>query len=174
MSADFLVESLAILQRTPAVLDAALRGLPDAWTTADEGPNTWSPYVVLGHLIHGEKTDWLPRVERILQHGTALPFDTFDREAQFRDSTGKSLHQLLDEFGALRRKNLARLEQFKLQPRHLELQGTHPAFGPVSMRQLIATWTAHDLAHLLQITRVMAKRYKQEVGPWAAYLSVMA
>ena len=172
MSVDFLAESLSILRRTPTVLDAALRGLPEAWTTADEGPGTWSPHVVVGHLIHGEKTDWLPRIERILQHGPARPFDAFDRDAQFGDA--EPLAQLLDEFGELRRANLARLDQLALQPHHLELLGTHPAFGPVTMRQLIATWTAHDLGHLLQINRVMAKRYKPEVGPWAAYLSVMA
>jgi hypothetical protein len=173
MSVSFLDDCLPLLSRTPATLNALLRGLPDAWTTADEGPNTWSPYTVIGHLIHGEKTDWMRRLAIILEHGTDRPFDPFDREAQFRDSQGKSLPALLDEFSALRRENLDRLRALNLQPAHLELQGTHPAFGPVTVRQLLATWTAHDLGHLVQVSRVMARRYRQEVGPWTEYLSVM-
>jgi hypothetical protein len=124
-------------------------------------------------LIHGEKTDWMPRLAIILEHGPARPFEVFDREAQFRDSVGKSLPQLLDEFSALRRDNLGRLRALDLQPAQLDLQGSHPGLGPVTLRQLLATWTAHDLGHILQISRVMAKRYKDEVGPWTAYLSVM-
>lgn len=173
MTATFLAESIAVLKRTPATLDALLRDLPEPWTSATEGPNTWSPYIVLGHLIHGEHADWIPRLRIILDHGTARPFDPFDREAQFRESAGKSLPALLDEFAELRRENLATLQSLNLRDEQLDLQGTHPAFGPVTARQLLATWTAHDLAHILQITRVMAKRYKQEVGPWAQYLSVM-
>lgn len=173
MSADFLAETISVLARTPAVLDALLRDLPAAWTEATEGPNTWSPYVVVGHLIHGEKTDWMPRVEIIVKHGRQRAFDPFDREAQFRDSVGKSLSALLDEFGALRRDNLARLRALDLQPEQLELEGTHPALGVVTMRQLLVTWTAHDLGHIVQIGRVMAKRYQTEVGPWAEYQSVM-
>jgi len=173
MAAPFLEECLAVLTRTPATLDAMLRDLPDAWTTATEGTGTWSPYDVIGHLIHGERTDWMPRLEIILEHGTSRPFDPFDREAQFRESAAKSLPTLLDEFSALRRDNLTRLRSLDLQPAQLELKGTHPGLGPVTVRQLIATWTAHDLAHILQVSRTMAKRYKQEVGPWAQYLSVM-
>jgi hypothetical protein len=173
MSAPFLEECLPILTRTPATLDTLLRDLPKAWTAATEGPGTWSPYTVIGHLIHGERDDWMPRLAIILEHGPSRPFDPFDREAQFRESNGKSLSTLLDEFGALRRDNLARLRALNLQPEQFELQGTHPALGPVTLRQLLATWTAHDLAHILQVSRVMAKRYKQEVGPWAEYLSVM-
>jgi len=173
MTTPFLDECLSILSRTPATLDALLRDLPDVWTTAMEGPGTWSPYTVVGHLIHGEKTDWMPRLAIILEHGPGRPFDPFDREAQFRDSRGKSLTNLLDEFAALRADNLVRLHGLNLQPEQLELIGTHPALGRVTARQLIATWTAHDLGHLLQVSRVMAKRYQQEVGPWAAYLSVM-
>jgi len=173
MAAPFLEECLAVLTRTPATLDAMLRDLPDAWTTATEGTGTWSPYDVIGHLIHGERTDWMPRLEIILEQGTSRPFDPFDREAQFRESAGKSLPTLLDEFSALRRDNLTRLRSLDLQPAQLELKGTHPGLGPVTVRQLIATWTAHDLAHILQVSRTMAKRYKQEVGPWAQYLSVM-
>ena len=173
MSAPFLHESVAVLERTPNVLDAMLRGLPEPWSSSREGSGTWSPFDVIGHLIHGERTDWLPRIETILRCGTERPFESFDREAQFRDSSGKTLEQLLDEFRGVRSDNLRQLRSLNLTPEQLELQGTHPAFGPVTMRQLIATWTAHDLAHILQISRVMAKRYKQEVGPWAEYLSVM-
>ncbi|MCX6597817.1 MAG: DinB family protein [Acidobacteria bacterium] len=174
MADTFLAESIAVLTRTPAVLDALLRGLPEAWTDASEGPGTWSPYVVLGHLVHGERADWMPRLEIILRHGPARAFDPFDREAQFAESQGKTLAELLDDFAALRRQGLERLRELDLQPGQLELTGTHPAFGPVTVRQLLATWTAHDLAHLVQVSRVMAKRYREEVGPWAEFLSVMS
>lgn len=174
MAAPFLEESLSVLTRTPATLNTLLRDLPEAWTTATEGPGTWSPYVIIGHLIHGEKTDWMTRLEIILEHGPTRPFDPFDREAQLNENTATPLATLLDEFAALRRQNLARLSELNLQPEHLELVGTHPALGPVTARQLLATWTAHDLAHILQVSRVMAKRYKLEVGPWAQYLSVMS
>jgi hypothetical protein len=173
MTDPFLEESVSILSRTPATLDALLRDLPECWTGATEGPGTWSPYDVIGHLIHGERTDWIPRLSVILDYGPARAFDVFDRQAQFRDSQGKSLSTLLDEFSALRSESLARLRALNLQSGQLELKGTHPALGPVTLRQLLATWTAHDLAHLLQISRVMAKRYQAEVGPWAVYLSVM-
>ena len=170
----FLADSIAVLRRTPAVLDALLRDLPEAWTDATEGPGTWSPYVVVGHLVHGERADWMPRLEIILQHGPARAFDPFDREAQFADSQGKTLPQLLDEFSSLRHKGLERLRALDLQLDQLELIGSHPSFGPVTVRQLLATWTAHDLAHVVQVSRVMAKRYREEVGPWAQYLSVMS
>lgn len=177
MSADprtFLAESISVLERTPAVLNTLLRGLPAAWTDAvTEGPGTWSPYIVVGHLIHGEKADWIPRLRTILDHGQSKAFEPFDREAQFRDSEGKSLEALLDEFALLRQQSLQQLRSCNLQPEQMDLQGTHPAFGAVTLRQLLATWTAHDLAHLVQINRVMARRYQNEVGPWAAYLSVM-
>jgi hypothetical protein len=169
----FLAESVAILSRTPATLDALLRGLPEAWTSATEGEGTWSPYTVLGHLIHGEKTDWMTRVVIILEHGPGRPFESFDREAQFHASKPRTLAEMLNEFAELRHENLDRLQLLHLTPEQLELPGTHPALGPVTLRQLIATWTAHDLAHILQISRVMAKRYQREVGPWAEYLSVM-
>ena len=173
MSGPFLEECFAVLTRTPATFDALLRGLPEQWTTATEGPGTWSPYAIIGHLIHGEKTDWLPRVIVILESGPDHPFESFDRDAQFRDSKGKSISSLLDEFAERRSDNLVQLRALNLQPAQLELVGTHPALGRVTLRQLVATWTAHDLAHILQVSRVMAKRYKQEVGPWAEYLSVM-
>ena len=172
MESSFLEESLAILSRTPSALDALLRGLPEAWTEATEGPGTWSPYVVIGHLIHGEQTDWMPRLAIILAHGTGRPFETFDREAQL-SAERKPLPALLDKFASLREGNLAQLRRLSLQPADLEKQGIHPAFGPVTLRQLLATWTAHDLAHILQVSRTMARRYRSEVGPWAEYLSVM-
>ena len=173
MTSTFVDECLSVLGRTPPTMDALLRDLPEAWTEATEGPGTWSPYVVIGHLIHGERTDWITRLAIILEDGPSRPFDPFDREAQFRESQGKSLGMLLDEFTALRRENLARLRALDLQPAQLESVGTHPALGPVTVRQLLATWTAHDLAHLAQVSRVMARRYKQEAGPWAQYLSIM-
>jgi hypothetical protein len=173
MDESFLAECLAVLARTPATLGTLLRDLPEAWTMATEGPGTWSPYVVAGHLIHCERADWMPRLRIILEHGPSRPFDPFDREAQLRKNDGKSLSTLLDEFSALRDGNLATLRALDLQPVQLELQGTHPALGLVTVRQLLATWTAHDLAHIVQVSRVMAKRYRPEVGPWAEYLSVM-
>jgi hypothetical protein len=173
MSTAFLDECLSILTRTPTTLDALLRDLPDSWTSATEGSGTWSPYDVIGHLVHAEKTDWIPRLTIILEHGPSRAFDPFDREAQFRDSHGKSLSVLLDEFSAARRGSLGHLRSLNLRPGDLDRAGTHPDLGPVTARQLLATWTAHDLGHLLQISRVMAKRYRQEVGPWAEYLSVM-
>jgi hypothetical protein len=169
----FLEESIAILSRTPATLDALLRGLPDAWTSATDGAGTWSAGVVVGHLIHAEKTDWMVRLTWILEQGMSRPFEPFDREAQFGDSAATALPALLDEFSSMRGRNLARLQALRLQPAQLELPGMHPALGKVTVRQLLATWTAHDLAHILQISRTMARRYRQEVGPWAEFLSVM-
>jgi len=173
MGDPFLAESLSILARTAETLDALLRNLPAAWSDATEGPGTWSPYQVMGHLIHAEQADWMPRAEIILEHGPSRPFDPFDREVQLRQTERKPLGELLDEFAAMRSNSLRRLRALDLQPAQLELQGMHPALGLVTLRQLLATWTAHDLGHILQITRVMAKRYREEVGPWAEYLSVM-
>lgn len=170
MPATFLEESIAILERTPATLDALLRELPDAWIRATEGPGTWSPYVVLGHLIQAERADWMPRLAIIREHGTSRSFEPFVREPE---PDTEPLSALLDQFAMLRRASLASLEALNLQPAQMAMQGSHPEFGPVTIRQLIATWTAHDLAHILQVSRVMAKRYKSEVGPWAQYLSVM-
>ena len=173
MTPPFLEECLSVLTRTPATFNSLLRDLPEAWTTATEGPGTWSPYDIIGHLIHAEKQDWMPRLQIILEHGQAQPFVPFDREAQFRDSNGMSLPALLDQYSSLRRENVQQLRALTLRPEELDLKGTHPALGTVTMRQLLATWTAHDLAHLVQVSRVMARRYQQEVGPWAEYLSVM-
>ncbi len=142
--ASFLQESYAVLERTPATLTALLSGLPAAWTDATDGPGTWSPYVVIGHLIHGERADWMPRLEIILEHGPSPPFAPFDRDAQFQESAGRTMDALLGEFTDLRNANLARLRALNLKPGQLDLQGTHPAFGLVTVRQLLATWTAHD------------------------------
>jgi hypothetical protein len=173
MAENFVEECLSVLTRTPATLNALLRDLPEAWTEVTEGPGTWSPYVVIGHLIHGEKVDWMPRLNIVLNDGPSRPFDPFDREAQFRDSNGKSLAVLLDEFTALRHENVALLRALDLQPVQFDLKGTHPTLGTVTLRELLAAWTAHDLAHLVQVGRVMAKRYKQDVGPFAQFLSVV-
>lgn len=168
-----LSNGIAVLERTPATLRALLSGLPADWTAATEGPDTWSPFVVVGHLIHGERTDWIPRAQIILAQGASRRFTPYDRLAQFRDE-GKSLEGLLDEFVALRAANLATLQEWRLDDARLSLQGEHPAFGAVSLRQLLATWVAHDLGHIVQISRVMARQYRDAVGPWREYLSVMA
>jgi hypothetical protein len=173
MSHPFLDEILPVLERTPSVLNAMLRGLPSVWTDATDGPNTWSAFDVMGHLIHGERGDWMTRLQRVLHDGPSRPFDPFDREAQFRDSKGKTLDMLLDEFTALRAENVSTLRALNLTDVQLQLVGTHPAFGAVTARQLLSTWTAHDMAHTLQISRTMARRFRSDVGPWAQFLSVM-
>jgi hypothetical protein len=167
-------EAIAILSRTPATLDALLRGLPNGWLTAHEGGATWSPFDVVGHLIHGEQTDWVPRAKIILEQGEARPFDKFDRFAQFAASDGRTLESLLDEFAALRRDNLNELESLRLTDSDLDRRGRHPELGVVTLRQLLATWVAHDLDHVVQISRVIARQYSDEVGPWKAYLRVIS
>ena len=168
-----LATSVAILTRTPRVLDALLRELPAPWIEGTEGPGTWSPYVIVGHLIHGERTDWIPRARIILEQGANRRFTPYDRFAQFRESEGKPLEQLLDEFAELRAANVSTLEGWRLTDEELALTGEHPEFGAVALRQLLATWVAHDLGHLVQTARVMAKHYREAIGPWRAYLSVM-
>jgi len=168
-----LDHTLALLSRTPATLNALLGDLPDAWTVTNEGENTWSPYDVIGHLIHGERTDWIPRARRILESGESRPFDPFDRFAQERESQGKTLTKLLDEFGRLRAENLTTLRAMNLKPEDLARRGRHPALGVVTLSELLATWAAHDLTHLHQISRTMAHQYRESVGPWTAYLGVM-
>jgi DinB family protein len=167
-------DALPILRRTPAVLSDLLQGLPDCWTTCTEGPSTWSPFDVVGHLIHGERTDWLPRIEHMLRHGDSVPFPSFDREAMLKASKGRSLKELLDTFSGLRKESLHRLAGLKLTNRDLERRGTHPDFGPVTMGQHLSTWVAHDLSHISQVVRVMAHQYEEAVGPWKAYLSILA
>jgi uncharacterized damage-inducible protein DinB len=168
-----LIETLAILTRTPATLDALLRGLPDIWARRNEGGDTWSAFDILGHLVYAERADWMPRLRLILDHGEAMPFDPFDRFAQFQESQGKSLEQLLDEFARLRAENVATLQALDLEPQDFARQGTHPAFGVVTMAELLATWAVHDLTHLHQLTRVIAHQYRDVVGPWSAYLGVL-
>ncbi len=168
-----LPAGMAVLERTPVALRALLAGLPDGWTTATEGPGTWSPYDVVGHLIHGERTDWITRAEIILAQGENRRFQPFDRFAQFTESEGKSLEELLDEFAELRAGNLALVWSWQLSDAQLALEGEHPALGKVTLRNLLATWVAHDLNHLGQIARVLAKQYGEEVGPWREYLPII-
>jgi hypothetical protein len=168
-----LADAIAVLARTPASLDALLRGLPDIWVRSNEGKDTWSPFDIMGHLIVGERTDWMPRALIILQNGEARTFDPFDRFAQAKESQGKSLEQLLDEFARLRGENLAALQAMNLQPEDLARRGKHPALGSVTLSELLATWAAHDLTHLHQLSRVMAHQYRAAVGPWSKFLGVM-
>ena len=173
MSAFSLEESIDVLERTPGVLRALLAGLPDGWTTCTEGSASWSAYDVVGHLIHGERADWIPRMRIVLAHGTSCAFNPFDRFAQERESAGKSLALLLDEFETLRRGSLAELRAVQPGERELDRRGMHPALGEVTLRNLLATWVVHDLGHLAQIARVMARRYAADVGPWREYLPVL-
>ena len=168
-----LTTGTAVLERTPRTLDAMLRGLDASWTDANEGPDTWSPWVIIGHLVQGERADWIPRARIIIEQGADRRFTPFDRNAQFRESKGKTLSQLLDDFAAARAESLATLAGWKLTDEHLALEGIHPAFGAVTLRQLLATWVAHDLGHIAQTARVMAKQYREAVGPWRAYLPVL-
>ena len=167
-------EARAILARTPAVVDALLRDLPDSWLLAHEGGQTWSPFDIVGHLIHGERTDWMARVRRILEHGEAQAFDPFDRFAQFAASEGRSMKRLLDEFATLRRANLGELAALHLQDADLDRRGRHPSLGIVTLRHLLSAWVAHDLDHLMQIARVLGRQYSDDVGPWRAYLRVIS
>ena len=168
-----LSTGMTVLERTPHTLRAMLTGLQPAWTDATEGPDTWSPYVIVGHLIHAERADWIPRAHIILAQGSQRRFAPYDRFAQFHESEGKSLADLLDEFAQLRAGNLVTLAGWQLTDAQLALEAEHPAFGPVTLRQLLATWVAHDLGHIAQTARVMAKQYREAVGPWRAYLPVM-
>ena len=168
-----LAQTISLLTRTPATLNALLRDLPEEWTSGHEGANTWSPFDIVGHLIHGERTDWMPRVKRILQRGESQPFEPFDRLAQERESQGKSLDQLLDEFDRLRSENLRDLRGMDLTEDQLALRGRHPTLGVCTLSQLLATWAVHDLTHLHQISRVMAHQYREAVGPWSLYLGVL-
>ncbi|MEI9912078.1 MAG: DinB family protein [Bacteroidota bacterium] len=166
-------KSIEILERTPGVLTALLQNISDDWTSRNEGGETWSVYDIIGHLIHGERTDWIPRADIILSKKPNRNFEPFDRLAQLEESKGKSLTQLLDEFGLLRKKNIEYLRSKKLTGKNLEEKGIHPAFGEVTLSQLLSTWVVHDLNHIAQISRVMAKQYKAEVGPWIEYLKIL-
>lgn len=166
-------DALPVLRRTPAALRALLLDLPGPWIGATEGPGTWSPFDVVGHLIHGERTDWMTRVDHMLRHGDAIPFAAFDREAMFAASKGLSLSELLDTFGRLRTENLDRLVALGLTAADLARRGRHPELGVVTLGQHLATWVAHDLSHVGQVVRVMARQYATAVGPWRAYLPIL-
>ena len=168
-----LEDATNILGRTPATLRLLLNDLPDEWLRANEGHETWSPFDVLGHLIHGERADWIPRARIILQHGESRAFDPFDRFAMFTESKGKSLDELLATFEQLRQQSLRQLSELNLTPELLSKRGTHPEFGVVTLSQLLSTWVVHDLGHIGQVVRVMSKQYGEAVGPWRAYLPIL-
>lgn len=168
-----LARSIEILERTPVVLQTLLKDLHEDWTMNNEGPETFSPYVVIGHLIHGEKTDWRDRTMMILEHGVSKTFVPYDRFAQFEESQSKSLEQLLKEFEELRKDNLNWFMSLNLTDTDFDKKGIHPLLGQVTLRQLLSTWVVHDLTHIAQASRVMAKQYKQEIGPWVEYFRIM-
>jgi len=173
MSEFKLDDTIALLSNTPPALNALLRNLPEAWIHQREGGDSWTAFEVVGHLIHGDRTDWMPRARMILQHGDSRPFDVFDRGGHKQDIQGKSIGQLLDEFAHVRSENLTALRSLNLQSGDFTRRGMHPALGGVTLSQLLATWAAHDLTHIHQISRIMAYQYRETVGPWSAYLGVM-
>ncbi|WP_333599875.1 DinB family protein [Flavobacterium sp.] len=168
-----LQKATEVLTNTPTVLRTLLHGLSEEWIFENEGADTWSPFDIMGHLLHGEKTDWIARMEIILSDSNDKTFQPFDRFAQFEESKGKSIVQLLDEFNSRRDHNLAVLQSKRIDATALAKKGIHPAFGEVTLRELLSCWVAHDLGHIAQIARVMAKQYKEEVGPWEAYLPIL-
>ena len=168
-----LTHALEVLERTPRTFRELLGGLSEAWTTPNEGPDTFSAFDNLGHLVHGERTDWIPRARIILAQGAERRFEPYDRFAQYHESRGKSTTQLLDEFERLRAGNLATLREWSLSERELSLEGEHPSLGTVTLRQLLSAWVAHDLGHVAQTARVLAKQYREAVGPWREYLPVL-
>ncbi len=168
-----LEQTVSLLSRTPAALNALLRDLPESWTHRNEGGATWSVFDVIGHLNHGERADWMVRARIVLRHGESRTFDPFDRTAQMRESQGQSLPRLLDEFAGLRQQNLADLAGLKLGRDDLMKRGRHPALGVVTLAQLLATWAAHDMTHLHQISRIIAYQYREAVGPWSKFLGVL-
>jgi uncharacterized damage-inducible protein DinB len=171
---DFQYEqAIEILRRTPTTLSALLRGLPGAWTKATEGPETWSAYDIVGHLLHGDEVNWLARARVILEDGERRPFDAFNRTAMFEKYTGEPLDQLLTAFEQARAKNLAALDELDITPEKLALTGTHPALGTVTLSQLLASWVTHDLNHIGQIVEVLAHQYADAVGPWRANLAIL-
>jgi DinB superfamily len=168
-----LEHTMSLLSHTPAALDALLRDLPETWTLGNEGEKTWSAFDVVGHLVYAERTNWIPRARLLLEFGETRPFEPFDRQGHVRESQGKSLGELLDEFARARAASLAELRALKLRPEDLKRRGRHPAVGAVTLSELLATWAAHDLTHLHQISRIMACQYREAVGPWSRYLGVL-
>lgn len=168
-----LSKSIQILSRTPAIIETMLSGLSEGWLNNNEGPGTWSPYDVVGHLIHGEKTDWIPRTKIILSDSTNKTFEPFDRFAQMSNDQELSLEELIAEFKELRAQNIRALKALHIGDAELQVKGTHPELGPVTLKNLLAAWVVHDLGHIAQISRVMAKQYKTEVGPWPVYLTIL-
>lgn len=168
-----LEQTIDILGGTPGVVRAMLSGLDDEWVHNNYGPDTFSPFDIVGHFIHGERTDWLPRARIILEHGEGRPFDPFDRTAQYEDSKGKTIDELLDTFEMLRAENIEALEAMELTPEQLDRRGTHPELGTATLRELLATWAVHDLHHIAQICKAMAYQYGEQVGPWRAYLRII-
>ena len=168
-----LAPAIEVLKRTPATLNSMLRDLPEPWLVQNEGPETWSPYDVIGHLIHGEETDWIPRAKIILDHGDTRAFEPFNRVAMFEESNNKPIAELLDTFTQLRAENLLELKAMHLTAELLNKRGRHPELGVVTLAQLLSTWVVHDLGHIRQVVRVMSKQYREAVGPWTAYLSIL-
>jgi len=168
-----ITQGIAILERTPGTLHATLHDLGTAWIDATEGPETWSAYVIVGHLVHAERTNWIPRARFILSQSTSRRLPPYDRFAHLRENEGTSLSVLLDEFGRLRAENLATLAAWRLTDTELALAGEHPEFGTVTLRQLLSTWVVHDLGHVAQIARVMAKQYRDAIGPWRSYSRIV-
>src|SRR5215472_10933022 len=166
-------DAVAILRRTPAALSGFLSGLPEAWTKSTEGPDTWSAFDIVGHLLHGEETDWIERTRTILDYGEERPFDSFNRTAMFEDYQGYSLDQVLEAFAQARARNLATLDEIGITPAKLALTGTHPSLGTVTLSQLLSTWVVHDLNHIGQIVEVMSRQYAEAVGPWRVYLGIL-
>lgn len=166
--------SIEILERTPAALNSMLSGIGDDWVMNNEGPETFSPYDVIGHLVHGEKTDWTARTKRILEFGDTKTFDLWDRFAQYEESKGKTLQKLLDEFAEIRNENMVWFKSLQLSETDLDKKGMHPKLGSVTLRNLLATWVVHDLTHIAQVTRVMAKQYKDEMGPWPEFFRILS
>lgn len=169
----FLNHTRSLLTRTPAALNALLRDLPQFWTHGNEGAGTWTAHDILGHLNHAERTDWMPRARTILQSGESKPFAPFDREGHARETQGKSMGQLLDEFARLRAQSLQELAALNLKQEDMARRGVHPSLGVVTLGQLLATWATHDLTHLHQLSRLMAYQYREAVGPWEKYLGVL-
>jgi hypothetical protein len=168
-----LDDTMALLSRTPAALDALLRGLPDTWARGNEGEGSWSAYDIVGHLAALERSDWMVRLRLILAHGDSRPFDRVDREAMLKERGEQSLAQRLDEFAQMRRSNLADLRGMNLQPDDFARRGLHPVLGPVTLANLLSTWALHDLTHLHQLSRVLARQYREAVGPWVKFLGVL-